>query len=990
MTDARNSGRRQTHSDSAGLFRFAELAPGDYTLSATAPQFSAVTVGELHLSVDAKLRVDLSLPLKSAEQSVEVQAKVAAIQAESSELGAVIGRGRMEGLPLNQRDFLQLAFLVPGILPPVQDSELSTRGSFSMHSNGAREEFNNFLLDGVDNNDPDVNRYVLQPPVDSIQEFKIAASAYDAVYGRSAGGQVNVVTRSGGNQVHGFAYDYLRNRVLDARNFFDGPRKAAYIRNQFGTGVGGPLVKNRTFYFFNYDGLREHQGLTRLGSVPTAAMRAGDLSELGAPAMDPFTQTPFAGNRIPAERIDPLSAKVLALYPLPNLPGTAANYLGQPVQPNSQDQWNMRVDHRLTDRDQLTLRYTYGVKNLTEPYAETSTGIPGYGDILRDAGHNAMAQYQRLIGPRAVNNLLMGFNRALRSLLQANVATNVASQWGVNWLPSKPIDQGYPSFTVAGFSVVGDTATLPIDRAANTYQVADTLSYVAGAHLLKTGAEVRRIQHNGIADLLARGSLSFSGMLSGSGVGDLLLGYPTFGLQSQPNNTQTLRYTASAGFFQDDWKVTPRLTVNLGLRYEYDTPPVDPTNRMSILNLSTRQLSVVGSDGLSRSGTRPDRNNLAPRLGFAWSATDKTVLRGGYGVFYDSGMLVANTALYFNPPYFTIRVFFPSETSLLTLSDPFPTHGGYVPPASLSTVSPDMVSAYIQQWNLNVQHDFGRSGVVSAAYSGSKGTHLLRSLDLNQPPPGPGDVADRVPYAGFSNIFFEESGGDSSYHSLQLAYNRQMARGLSVLAAYTYSKSIDDTSAFLATKSDVNFPQNSHDYRAERAASSFDMRQRLSLTGVWALPGRMLRGFDVSAILAANTGQPFTPILQFDNSNTGNTGGTAGSDRPNVVGNPNNGPRTPAEWFNTAAFSIPAPYTFGNAGRNILRAPGYLSLDASLARRFRLAESVELRLEAQTFNLTNRANFNLPEAFADDPASFGRILSAKAPRQIQFALRLSF
>ena len=383
----------------------------------------------------------------------------------------------------------------------------------------------------------------------------------------------------------------------------------------------------------------------------------------------------------------------------------------------------------------MSLRYTYGAKDLTEPYAEASRGIPGFGDFLKDKGYNAMVQYQRLIGPRAVNDLLLGFNRALRSVLQANIATDVGTQWGVNWLPSKPIDLGYPSFTVGGFSQVGDTTSLPIDRAANTYQVGDTLSYVLGAHLLKAGAEVRKIQHNGIADILARGSLSFSGMLSGAGVGDLLLGYPTFDLQSQANNTQTLRYTATAGFIQDDWKLRPNLTLNLGLRYEYDTPPVDPTNRMSVLNLQTGQLALVGSNGTSRSGTRPDRNNFAPRLGFAWSATGKTVVRGGYGVFYDSGMLVANTALYFNPPYFTIQVFFPSETSLLTLSNPFPTDGAYVPPASLSTLSPDMVSAYIQQWNFNIQHDFGRSGVISAAYGGSKGTHLPLSYALNQPTP---------------------------------------------------------------------------------------------------------------------------------------------------------------------------------------------------------------------------------------------------------------
>jgi hypothetical protein len=348
--------------------------------------------------------------------------------------------------------------------------------------------------------------------------------------------------------------------------------------------------------------------------------------------------------------------------------------------------------------------------------------------------------------------------------------------------------------------------------------------------------------------------------------------------------------------------------------------------------------------------------------------------------------------MYFNPPYFNIYVFFPSATSLLSLSNPFPLKSGFVPPASLSTLDPNLVTSYLQSWNLNVQHDFATVGTFSLAYAGSKGTHLIRSLDLNQPLPGPGPVSSRAPYPQYSNIFFGESGANSNYHSLQFSFNRRLAKGLSMLAAYTFSKSIDDTSAFLATDGDRNFPQNSHNYGAERGLSSFDTPHRAVLAYVYALPfhSALLRHFESAAIVTAQSGQPFTPVLQFDNSNTGNTGGNFGSDRPNVNGSPWLANPSAAMWFNTAAFSVAPPNTFGSAGRNILRGPGTASVDLSLSRRFLLAEHTGLTFEAQAFNLLNRENLNLPNLFADNAATFGKIFSARAPRQVQVALRLNF
>ncbi|MGA2739836.1 MAG: TonB-dependent receptor [Bryobacteraceae bacterium] len=978
--------------DSKGLYYFADLPPAIYAVDCAAANFGAAAA-RVEVAVNANARVDFHLAIAARRETVTVESAVHALQTESGELGTVIDQSRIDSLPLNERDFLQLALLTPGVLPPVQNSELSTRDSFAMHANGGREEYNDYLLDGVDNNDQDVNRYVLQPSVDTIQEFKIATNSYSAEYGRNAGGQVNVITRSGTNDWHGFAYDYLRNRDLDARNYFDGSSKPEYIRNQFGGGLGGSIVKNRTFFFVSYDSLRELSGLSQLATVPTAAERAGNLSGLGTTVVNPYTQAPFPGDTIPASMIDPLALKILAMYPLPNLPGTVGNYLAQPIGQDNTWQFNGRLDERLTDRDQLTLRYSYGHNNLYEPYAENSTQVPGYGDYLYDRGHNALIHYERVFSPTTINSLVLGLNLATRLLLPQNYQTNVNQLWGVNYLPTDPKDYGFPSISVAGLSPVGDVTSLPINRHPTTYQVTDALSTLHGNHALKVGVEYRGLAQNGILDVYGRGSMSFAGALSGSGIGDLLLGLPTFSIQSTFNNTQTLRTSATNAYFQDDWKVAPRLTLNLGLRYEFNAPPTDPTNRMSAFDFSTGQLEQVGTNGLSRSGIQPDYKDFAPRVGFAWSITPHTVMRGGYGIYYDAGMVVVNSALYFNPPYFNIRVFFPSQNGLLTLANPFPTNLSYVPPPSLSTLSPNLTTANIQAWNYTLQRELPSAGTLTVSYAGSKGTHLIYSRNINQPPPEPGDPTTNAPNPNFGSIDYIDSGANSSYNSLQVTFNRPLRRDLSVLAAYTYSKSIDDTSAFEPVQTDQNFPQNDYDYHAERALSSFDMRNRLVAAYVYRLPfrNRWLRNFENSGIITAQSGQPFTPMLEFDNSNTGNTGGAGnGYDRPNVVGDWHLANPSAQEWFNTAAFAIPPQYTFGDAGRNILIGPGLFTVDTSLSRRFQVGERSAIVFEAQAFNALNRVNFQMPQNFADVPSTFGHIFSANPPRQIQFALRYSF
>lgn len=597
-----------------------------------------------------------------------------------------------------------------------------------------------------------------------------------------------------------------------------------------------------------------------------------------------------------------------------------------------------------------------------------------------------MAHYEQPVGANFVNSLRVGLNRSTRTALPQNNQVDVASRWNAPWLAGiDRRDVAYPFFNIQGLSSVGDGTALPLIRYTTTLQMLEDVSWVRRHHLWKAGFQVRNTRANGNVDLLARGSISLSGAVSGSGISDLLLGFPSFTLQARLDNTQTLRTTSYNAYLQDQWRLMPSLAITLGLRYEFNTPATDPFNRMSVYDTVTRQVIRVGTNGISRSGIQPDTNNFAPRAGFAWDVRRNTVIRGGYGLYYDGGMLVTVSSYYFNPPFFTLRAFFPTATSLITLDNPFPATGG-ISPVSPSTLSPDLTTSYVQHWSFQVQQQLGQSTVATLGYAGSQGVHLIRSRDINQAQPGSTDLTSRRPAPAYGGIIFVESAGNSKYQSLQASLDRRFSQRLSLLAAYTWSKSIDDTSAFLSTKADKNFPQNSYDFRSERAPSSYDLTQRVSASLVVQLPAKL----EFRAITALQGGMPFTPILRFDNSNTGNTGGNFGSDRPNVAGDPHLDNRNPDRWFKTSALVIPPRYTFGNAGRNILRGPAYVTLDAALARRFHLTERLSMTIEAQAFNLTNRTNFDLPERYVDDPLNFGKIFSAKPPRLAQFALRFNF
>ena len=982
LRDARRGLVRSAESDSAGYYAISSVPAATYNLSAKINLFLPFELQQLKLEEGTSRRLDITMSVAGVDTVAEV-ANAVGLRLESAEGGRTLDETRIQSLPLNRRDFLQLALLASGVASPVENSELSSRGSFAMHASGAREEFNQFTLDGVDNNDPYNGRYVLQPNVETIQEFRISTNNYSADQGRSAGAQVNVVTRRGSNQYQSELYEYIRNRVLDESNYFESSSKAAYIRNQYGASTGGPVLANKLFFYGNFGGLNERRGFSRLGSVPTAAERSG---EIGKPIVDPFTRQPFPGNRIPASRISPQAKNILAMFPLPNSGTNGANLLSQPVLKDTVAQGGGRVDWQATAKDTLALRYNYGRDNLLEPFAEDATSLPGYGDVVRNTGHNAMAQHTRIFSAALVSNLRLGFTRSYRHALPENYVTDVGKQWGVNWLNVPGRDFGYPAVNVAGYSPAGDATVLPLYRYTNTYQISEGLDWLRGRHHLRTGIDLRQWQANAILDYFTRGSVSFSGVVSGTGISDVLLGFPSFAIQAQSDNPQTLRVTYVAPYLQDDWKIARGLTMTLGMRYEYATPPKDPYDRMSAYDLNTRRVLRVGTGGVPRTVMQPDRNNWAPRAGLAWQVGASTVLRAGYGVYYDAGMFVVNSSQYFNPPYFQIRIFFPTATSLLTLNNPFA--GGVTPAASLNTVSPGARTSYLQHWSYVIERKLSASTTASISYVGSKGTALVRSRDINQARPAAGDVPSRRPNPVYAGIFFIETAGNSNYNSLQMNFDKRMGHGLSMLSAYTWSKSIDDTSAFLGTGADKNFPQDSLKAGAERAASSFDIRQRLTVAPVYQLP--FLKRTELRAIMTAQTGQPMTPIVRFDNSNSGNTGSVFGNDRPNVVKVVRNDPHTASQWFDGSAFAVAPLYQFGNAGRNIVRGAGLLQVDCSISKKFVITEHLQLEVAVEAFNLLNRTQFDLPERYVDEPSTFAKVLSAKPPRQLQFAMRFSW
>ena len=1002
VTSEATGARSSVRSDDRGWFVVTALAPGGYVLEAGRDGFRRQRQS-ITLAVNQGLRLDVVLEPGSVSEAVTVTAPDVTLDRTSASRVTRLSPERITNLPLDGRNFLELGLLAAGSAPAAQGSAGSVRGDFAFNVSGAREDSNAFLLDGAYNLDPKLNSVAVRPPVDAIREFEVITSLPDASFGRSAGAQVNVVTRSGSNRFGASAYDFFRTSSFNARNFFAPEQEDApsYRRHQFGGTLGGPIVADRWFFFGDYEGTRLTEGLTRLTTVPTAAERAGDFSASEARPINPFTGQPFPGDQIPGFFQHPVGAALANLYPLPNRTGPVANYVSSPDLVDDVDQFDVRIDR--AGRSRVTARYSFSNRQLFEPFAGPGfAAVPGYGTNVPRRAQNFVLSATTPVGATTVNEARAAWTRVRFGAFHEGQGDSLNTAVGLPELSGDPRDHGLSFVTVAGFSPLGDEFNNPQDSTTNMLQLSDSMSWTRGRHLVKAGGDLRLLGQQAYRDVQSRGFLQFTNQaFTGNGLADLLLGLPTVTGGAAVDNPQNLRTHSYAFFAQDSMQLSSSLTLLAGLRYEFNSPPVDKDDRVALYDLETGTIVPAGQNGMPRAGFEPDRNNVAPRLGLAWSVNDATVVRGGYGISYDQASLAPNEFLYFNSPYFDLNLYFSLPPAyLLTLSDPFPASFPLPLPDSATAVQRDLATGYLHQWNVSVQRQIGRSRTIEIAYVGSRGRNLVAARDINQPAPSSAPFNPR-PNPYFADITMIESRARSEYDALELRFDQRRDHGLTYSAAYTLGRSMDDASGFFSSAGDANFPQDSNNPSAEWARSNFDVRHRVTVSGVWELPfgpgrkwlhdgvaGLCLGNWDVQAVMSFQSGRPFTVGIHpdIDNSNTGRANlGFGSNDRPDLAGSPDLKKPSPDRWFNTAAYTFPTYGTFGNVGRNSLDGPGYKNVNLALVRNVDMGSGT-LQLRLETFNLFNWTNFDLPDNFLGSP-TFGQILSAGAPRRFQLGLR---
>jgi hypothetical protein len=1001
--------RRTTESGADGQFALPQLSPGAHRLEiAAAGHAKYVHALVLDVSQAAWLEPRLEVAVTEA---VTVSAPLLMLESDSAARGTLIDQRLISRLPLDGRNFLELALLAPGTVPAAPGSATSVRGDFAFNVNGAREDSNAYLLDGVYNVDPKLNGVGVRVPVDAIREFEVLTSTYDASFGRNAGGQVNVVTRSGSNRWGGSAYQFFRNQTFDARNYFAPPDEDApdYRRFQFGGSVGGPLSRDRFFLFADYEGTRLREGVTRVTTVPTLAERQGDFSASVFPApRDPFTGGAFPGNQIPLFYQDPTGRAIAALYPEPNRPSAAGNFVSSPLLTDDVDHVDVRLDRSFASASTLTARYSFADRRLYEPFSGAAfAAVPGYGTNVARRAQNLATSFTNIFGSGLVNEARVAWSRVSASSLHENSGASVNRSLGLPELSTNPRDWGLSFITVTGYSPLGESYNDPQESTTVMLQALDTVTWTRGAHLLKAGADVRVVRQDAFRDVQSRGFLTFTSQapITGNALADLLLGIPALTGGARLDNPQHLRTHSVNLFVNDNIRVHPDLTITAGVRYELNAPPVDRDDRATLYDPETRSLLQVGTGGLPRGGYETDRNNVAPRVGLAWTplGAERVVVRGGYGVYYDQGALATSEGLYFSAPYYDFNLYFSLPGLPVTLANPFPSQYPLPTPDTALALQRDLQTPLYHQFSVGTQWQLGRTRVAEIAYVGSRGRHLLAARDMNEPAPSAAPFNLR-PDPRFADITSIESRATSQYDSLQLSFTQRLDAGLAMLAAYTFGKSTDDVSAFFASAGDANFPQNSNDPAAERGRSNFDVRHRFSVALSYALPfgrGRawlsnggaaaaIFGDWDVESVITLQSGRPFTVALlpDIDNSNTGRASlGFGANDRPNQVGDPSVANPGPDAWFNTAAFAFPPFGSFGDVGRNTLEGPGYGNVNVGLLRHIPLGPSARLQVRVEAFNLLNRVNFDLPDNFLGSP-TFGRILSAGSPRRLQFGTRL--
>ena len=999
---------RTGSSGSDGQYIVAQLEPGSYRLEVEVPGYK-ISVSQATLAVDQRLRLDVRLELGTLSEQVVVTAPEPALDRVSTGLGTILDGQQVQTLPLDGRNFLDLTLLAPGTAPAAPGSAGSVRGDFTFSAGGGRDDANSYLLDGAYNVDSKLNTPAVRPPVDAIAQFKVLTNGSDASFGRNAGAQVNVITKSGTNRLSGTAYGFFRTEGMNARNSFAPPNEPVpdYDRSQTGFSLGGPLIGSRTYFFLDYEATRLSEGITRVTNVPTADERQGDFSNsLLPPPRNPFTGQPFPGNQIPPFLLHPVGAALANLYPLPNRDVAFQNFVASPTLDDDVDHFDVKVDHNVTDSSKLTARYSFSDRRLFEPYSAAGfAAIPGFGVEVPRRGQNLLVSETHVLSPNLVNDARFVFNRVSSRVRQENFGQSLNRQVGLPELSGDPRTWGLSFTTVTGLSPLGDEFNNPQKSELTTIQVLDNVTWTRNAHMVKAGVDLRFTRQNGFRDVQSRGFLTFSDFgFTGNALADMLLGLPITTGGARLDNPQRLRTESYNVFVHDTIQVTSNLTLSTGLRYEINVPPVDAGDRANIFNPDTGSLVAVGTSGIPRGGYETDKNNLAPRVGAAWSTDEgRTVVRGGYGVYYDQSALAPGELLYFNQPYFNFNLFFPLPSRLLTLNDPFPDDFPFPFPPSALAVQRDLRTPYLHQFNVGVQQELGRGRTVEVAYVGSRGRNLIRGRDVNQAEPSRMPVNLR-PNPFFADIISVESQAKSAYDAIQVRFNERMTSG-SVLAAYTLAESQDDASGFFSSTGDPNFPQDSNNPGAEFGRSGFDVRHRFTMSFSYDLPfgagqpfatqgwaAAVLGNWQTAGVITLQSGQPFTVALlsELDNSNTGRAAlGFGFNDRPNLVGDPDLENPTADRWFDTGAFALPPFGSFGDAGRNILEGPGFANVSLALVRHAAIVGEARLQLRLEAFNLFNRVNLSLPDGFLGSP-TFGQILSAGDARRLQLGIRLLF
>lgn len=1039
-TDTATGISRSTTTDASGNYRISQLQPGTYSVSAQYTGFKQSVLTGIILQVNLASRVNITLVPGAVHQTVTVASHAPVINTENQMVGQVIGEKKILEMPLNGRNFMELTTLTGGINggnSSTAKGGILNKG-YAPAAAGQDATENNYQLDGADNKDQFFNTFNYAPPIDSIQEFNIQVGQYSAQFGAGGGAVINVATKSGTNQFHGSAYEFVRNTSLDSRNFFAQGIPPLH-RNQFGVSLGGPIKRDKAFFFVNYEAFREIDGLTRTANVPTAAERTGDLSGLGGTILNPDTGQPFAGNVIPPDLISPISTKLLNYYPLPNTAQTGTlNYVSAPRHKDYYDNYLGRFDYNLSQKNSIMARYGFEKVNQYTPGTYPLVG----GQAQPQGFQNGVITLTSNLTPSLLNVARFGYDRTVNETTGQNTGNPIAANAGMLFGATGPFYSGFPEgvgLSTTRISGIGEGQ--PWFLHVNAFQWYDGVTWIHQNHTVEAGGTILHTQADQQYATHSNGSYSFSGQYTGNGFADFLLGYPSHILTATaPNAGDRFRFTNWSAYVLDDWKVTPSLTVNIGLRYEYYSPPFEKNGLTPIFDptlgggtgglLFPSQNANIGAPYSAKyffptfrpdlpfgfldrnTALLPDRNNFAPRVGFAYRlfGSSRTVIRGGYGWYYSEPQmtnLVQNASV--APPATQWPTFVGNiGTPNLTWNgpvgeDPTSIYNGLTF-GLLTSPEQKLLNPYTQQYSLGVEHEFGANTGITLEYMGSKSTHLLQSWDYNATTPSAAPLVPRLPYPKWGRIFGFASGANANYNSLIVSADKRLGHGLSFIASYTYSKVLASQGANYVA-GDIGQIQDPFNRNAMYGPTTDDITHRFTISYIYQLPfgsgkaignsltglaDKLVSGWSLAGITTAETGFPLTPTVP--GSSNCNDSVYPNLCLPDVIGNPTlggNGVDSPK--YNAAAFTWPtkegSPPRYGNAGVGLLRSNGSQNWDFSLLKDTKIKERYTLEFRSEFFNGFNHPNFGTPNGSPASP-NFGRTTSAGSPREIQFALKL--